>query len=153
VDINKIERQIRVRLGRIAQKLCEIRQSAACIRDRRRTDLDPSREGLHVIRISLDRLGHGHVRGLAVEVRVGLVEAEEGVGAVVKDAEVDVGGPDGGERGGVVVEQREEAVGWGWVGVEADVVGGIGEGVVVVGPGDVRARWGPVGQGCYIGVG
>jgi hypothetical protein len=95
----------------------------------------------------------GHVRALAVEVCVRFVEAEDGVGAVVSDAEVDVYGPYGGEGLSVVVEEGDEAIRGGRIGVGSYVVGGVGKGVVVVGPGDVGRGRGIEVEGCYVAVG
>ena len=95
----------------------------------------------------------GHVGAHAVVVGVRFVEAEDGVGAVVCDAEIDVGGPDGGEGLGVVVEEGDEAVGRGRVRVGSNVIRGIGQGVVIIGPGNVGRRRGVEGEGRYVAVG
>ena len=61
-------------------------------------------EGLHVGLVGGDGGGDAHAGGLAVVAGVWFVEAEERVATVGLDRVLCVCGPDGGERGGVVVE-------------------------------------------------
>lgn len=137
MDVDEIERQVRFLLGRVAEELRQVGQARARVGHGRSADFHPPGERLHEGGVARDGLRDRHVGAHAREGGVGLVEAEDGVGAVVCDAEVDVGGPDGRERVGVVVEQWDEAVRWARVGVGSDVVGGVGEREVVVRPGYV----------------
>ena len=59
--------------------------------------------------VSGDGAGDGHAGLAAVEAAIRLVEGEDGVGAVVGDRGANVAGPDGGQRGIVVEEERDES--------------------------------------------
>ncbi len=92
VDIEEIDREILLRC--IPQELLQVRKSTTCVRYGRSPNLHFPGERLHEVLIPCDRSCDGHVRTEPVEIRVWLVEAEDRVGAVVRDAEVDVRGPD-----------------------------------------------------------
>lgn len=118
----------------VAQEPTEVRQGGGggAVRDGRGAELHRPRERLHERLVAGDGLVDGHARAVAAVACVRLVEGEDRVGPVVRDAVVDVGCPSGGRAGAVVEEQGDEnqrrVSG-------AGVVGGVGCLRVVVGPG------------------
>ena len=131
VDGHEVDGAVRA----VAQELAEPLQAAggSTVGDGGGAEAGAAGERFHEGAPGGDGLGDGHA-GRAGVAEVGLVEAEEAVGAFV-DGFLRVGGPDVREAGVVVEEERDEGEG----GVE---VGGVGRGVVlvevVVAPGDER---------------
>ena len=94
----------------VPEEIAQIRQAArrAAVRDRRRPQGDRSRKRLHEAPVRSDGGVDAHARALPRETSVRLVEAEERVGGVVRDAVGSVGGPDGGDTGAIVEEEWNE---------------------------------------------
>jgi hypothetical protein len=94
----------------VTQEIREVGQrgGGAAVRHAGGTQQRAARERLYVALICGDGGRDGHACGLPVVAGVGFVEAEERVRAVILDAVLCVGGPDRGQGGGVVVEERDE---------------------------------------------
>lgn len=130
VDRHKVDCAART----IPQEVCQVGQRVRRppIRDSGRAEQEPAGERLDVGAVRGDGFVDAHA-GRAAKAAVGLVEGEDGVGAVLRNRGVDVGGEDSGQGWCVVEEHWDECQGR----VEAAVVG-VGKREVVVGPGNTR---------------
>ena len=152
MDVYDVNCEVPLGQGGVAEEIAEPGETAAGICDGGGDEARLACEGLDGFVVPREGAGDGHA-GATGNAEVGLVEAEDCVGAVVCYVIGDCVRPVLGEGGVIVEEEGDEAQGVGG-GAREDAAGGGGVGlaVVVVSPGDLGG-WGVVVCLVYVGVG